>query len=55
MDPLLFLEYHRQFTYALIFIPIGGLICALVLYWLARRSCRTFTCSIFNHVTFPRF
>ncbi|MGB1142034.1 MAG: metal-dependent hydrolase, partial [Halioglobus sp.] len=31
-DPLLFLEYHRQFTHALIFIPIGGFICALVLH-----------------------
>ena len=31
-DPLLFLEYHRQFTHSLIFIPIGGLICALIFY-----------------------
>lgn len=31
-DPLLFLEYHRQFTHSLIFIPIGGLITALVLH-----------------------
>lgn len=31
-DPLLFLEYHRQFTHSLIFIPVGGLICALVLH-----------------------
>ncbi len=31
-DPLLFLEYHRQFTHSLIFIPVGGLICALILY-----------------------
>ncbi len=38
-DPLLFLEYHRHFTHALIFIPFGGLLCALVLYGLfARRS-----------------
>ena len=33
-DPLLFLEYHRQFTHSLIFIPIGGLVCGLILYWL---------------------
>lgn len=32
-DPLLFLEFHRQFTHSLIFIPIGGLICALFFYW----------------------
>ena len=31
-DPLLFLEYHRQFTHSLIFIPLGGFICALLLY-----------------------
>lgn len=30
-DPLLFLEYHRQFTHSLIFIPLGGLLCALAL------------------------
>lgn len=29
-DPLLFLEYHRQFTHSLFFIPIGALICSLV-------------------------
>ncbi len=31
-DPMLFLEFHRQFTHSLIFIPIGALICALVFY-----------------------
>ena len=31
-DPLLFLEFHRQFTHSLIFMPIGGLICASV-FW----------------------
>ena len=36
-DPLLFLEYHRQFTHSLIFIPVGGLICALVLHGLIGR------------------
>jgi len=36
-DPLLFLEYHRHFTHALIFIPVGGLICALVLQGLFSR------------------
>lgn len=29
-DPMLFLEYHRQFTHSLVFIPIGGLLCALL-------------------------
>ncbi len=36
-DSLLALEYHRQFTHSLIFIPIGGLICALVLHGLIGR------------------
>jgi len=30
-DPLLFLEYHRQFTHSFVFIPLGGFICALLL------------------------
>jgi len=36
-DPLLFLEYHRQFTHSLVFIPIGALLCALIGYYFARR------------------
>jgi inner membrane protein len=31
-DPLLFLEFHRQFTHALVFIPVG----ALLVYWVLR-------------------
>ncbi|MCX8819684.1 metal-dependent hydrolase, partial [Vibrio parahaemolyticus] len=31
-DPLLYLEYHRQFTHSLLFIPFGSFICALLLY-----------------------
>ncbi len=31
-DPILFLEFHRQFTHSLVFIPFGALICALVFY-----------------------
>jgi len=33
-DPLLFLEFHRQFTHSLIFIPVGGLIFTLIFYGL---------------------
>lgn len=29
-DPLLGLEFHRQFTHSLFFIPFGGLLCALI-------------------------
>ncbi len=36
-DPLLFLEYHRQFTHALIFIPVGGFIVAMVVHALFAR------------------
>jgi inner membrane protein len=28
-DPLMAVEYHRHFTHALAFIPVGGLVCAL--------------------------
>jgi inner membrane protein len=40
IDPLLFLEFHRQFTHSLFFIPLGALICAAVF---ARFSQRTLT------------
>ncbi len=36
-DPLLFLEFHRHFTHALAFVPIGALICALVFFWSVRK------------------
>jgi inner membrane protein len=36
-DPLLSLEYHRQFTHSLIFIPFGGLICALFLFLVFKK------------------
>ena len=40
VDPLLFLEYHRQFTHSLAFIPIGAALCAALLYPFARKWCR---------------
>jgi inner membrane protein len=36
-DPLLYLEYHRQFSHSLAFIPIGSLICAGAFYYLFAR------------------
>lgn len=36
-DPLLFLDYHRHFTHSLVFIPVGGLLCALALHGLLGR------------------
>ena len=37
-DPLLFLEYHRQFTHALLFIPVGALICTIAFFPLVKKS-----------------
>lgn len=37
-DPLLFLEYHRQFTHSLFFIPFGALLCALVMYTFVKKK-----------------
>lgn len=36
-DPLLALEYHRHFTHSLIFIPLGGLMAACLLWFLVRK------------------
>ena len=36
-DPLLFLEYHRQFTHSLIFIPVGAALVAVALWGLVGR------------------
>ena len=37
-DPILFLEYHRQFTHSLFFIPFGSLIVALMLFPFVKNS-----------------
>ena len=31
-DPILFLEYHRQFSHSLIFIPVGSLLVAFCIF-----------------------
>ena len=36
-DPLLTLEYHRQFTHSLLFIPFGALLVTLILWPLFRK------------------
>ena len=42
-DPLMSLEFHRQFTHSLIFIPVGGLICSVFFYFLfAKKQSLTF-------------
>ena len=37
-DPVLFLEYHRQFTHSLFFIPLGALIVSAFVFPLVRKS-----------------
>jgi len=37
-DPILFLEFHRQFTHSLVFIPFGGLICAFFFYFIISKK-----------------
>ncbi len=37
-DPLLNVEFHRHFTHALIFIPVGALVAALMLWPLLRKG-----------------
>jgi len=37
-DPLLFLEFHRQFTHSLLFIPVGGLMCSTFFYHLFAKK-----------------
>jgi len=44
-DPLVFLEFHRQFTHSLVFIPFGALLCALVLYPLLKWARSTLSFS----------
>tara|TARA_Y100000768_G_scaffold385196_1_gene370825 strand:- start:546 stop:1559 length:1014 start_codon:yes stop_codon:yes gene_type:complete len=53
-DPILFLEYHRQFTHSLFFIPFGSLIVALVLFPLVKNSMSIKTvyfASLFGYAT----
>lgn len=38
VDPLLAVEYHRGFTHALAFIPVGGAIASLP--WFVQKKCR---------------
>ena len=37
-DPILFLEYHRQFSHSLFFIPFGSLLVALLIFPFFRSS-----------------
>ena len=53
-DPVLFLEYHRQFTHSLIFIPIGALIVSVFIFPLVRKSLNfktTYVASFLGYAT----
>lgn len=57
-DPLMFLEYHRQFTHSLIFIPAGGMLCALALHRILGRRwqltfAQTFLFCVLGYTTHP--
>jgi inner membrane protein len=56
VDPLLTLEYHRQFTHALAFAPFGALACALVVYRLVRNEIgfkRTYFACLVGYTAHP--
>ena len=55
-DPLLFLEYHRQFTHALAFVPIGALLCAGLFYRFMRTRltfAQTYLCCLLGYGSHP--
>ncbi len=46
-DPLLQLEYHRQFTHSLLFIPAVALLASILLWWVVRRKLSFGQCYLF--------
>ena len=53
-DPMLSLEYHRQFTHSLVFIPFGALIVTLVIFPLVKKSLSlktVYVASFFGYTT----
>ena len=53
-DPVLFLEYHRQFTHSLFFIPFGALIVAALVFPFVRKYLSfktTYLASFFGYAT----
>lgn len=43
VDPLLALQFHRHFTHALVFIPIGGALVGLLLFGILRKFAPKFS------------
>ena len=53
-DPMLSLEYHRQFTHSLFFIPFGALIVTLMIFPLVKKSLSlktVYVASFFGYTT----
>ncbi len=53
-DPLLFLEYHRHFSHALLFVPFGALVASLLLWPLLRNRLafkRIYLYALFGYAT----
>ena len=53
-DPILFLEYHRQFSHSLFFIPFGSLIVALLIFPFLKGSMgfkTAYVASFFGYAT----
>ena len=53
-DPVLFLEYHRQFTHSLVFIPFGALVVASLIFPLVRKTLNfktTYVASFLGYAT----
>ena len=53
-DPVLFLEYHRQFTHSIFFIPFGALVVAAFIFPLVRKSLNfktTYVASFLGYAT----
>jgi inner membrane protein len=55
-DPVLTLEYHRQFTHALSFVPLGALACALLVFRFIRDALgfwRTYLACAVGYLSHP--
>jgi inner membrane protein len=55
-DPVLTLEYHRQFTHALAFVPIGALACAALVFYAVRAEltfAQTYLAALIGYLSHP--
>lgn len=55
-DPVLTLEYHRQFTHALAFVPFGALACAALVFYRVRAEltfAQTYLAALIGYLSHP--